>query len=49
MKLEGWINDLPDYVVAAIKEGHITIHQAKGYQYLVGKVWNPAGHVVEFQ
>ena len=48
MHLEGWVNPLPDWIVACIKVGKLTIHQAKGYQYLQGTVTNPEGTLVIF-
>ena len=49
MHLEGWTHPLPDYLVKAIESGAITVHQAKGYQYLLGEVLNPQGTLIVFK
>lgn len=48
MILEGWSNPLLPYVVEAIERGDIEVRQGKKFQYLVGKVISPHGHLVIF-
>ena len=44
IKLEGWEKPLPVWIVDAIIKGDITVHNAKGYQYLIGQAYN--GHML---
>lgn len=48
MPLEGWTIPLPDWIVKAIQEGKITVNQEKGYQFLLGQVFNPEGTLIIF-
>lgn len=50
MILEGWSNPLQPYVVEAIERGDIAVRwdKKKKFQYLVGKVLSPHGHLIVF-
>ena len=48
MKLEGWTHSLPDWLEKAVMENVVTVHSAKGFQYLLGEVMNPEGTLIKF-
>lgn len=48
MTLEGWVTNLPSWIMTEIEKGALTVHQGKGFQYLQGKVTNPQGTVIWF-